>query len=496
MMKPCTKWADRVHNLKRIPEQVNFAFQKAMSGKPGPVYLDFPGDVLYAKSTKTRSIGALSGRPIPDARPLARANRRSRRWSMRSPGAQPIISPAAAFCGRRPGTRCRPLSRRPAIPFYTTPQGRGVVPDDHPYSYLTMRSTAFRDADLIIVRRHPDELRHRPRRTAALQRRRQDRAHRYRCRGDRLPRRARSISAIVGDCKAVLRQLIDAAPSARHAGSFRRLARTLCRRRDGEAPGAGRQQADGRDADPSAPPVRGDQEFHAARRHPVRRRPGDPQFRPSVDADLHARPSPQFRTVRHDGRRTAVRHRRQGRQARQAGHRPARRRLVRPERDGARHRGAPQRLPILVVVSLNGGWTADPDRNKPGRDLGYTRFDKMAEGLGCYGEYVERPDEIRPALDRAQKKVDAAWSRSSTSRPTTAPAPPPPRSPNIPLKSRALGVRHDKPAFTRECKVPADRGAITQSSVGDSADQVFLRSREQVMAGQEHGRSATMPTIR
>ena len=55
---------------------------------------------------------------------------------------------------------------------------------------------------------------------------------------------------------------------------------------------------------------------------------------------------------------------------------------------------------------LNGGWTADPQRNKPGRNLGYTRFDKMAESLGCYGEYVERPDEIRPALDRAQREVD------------------------------------------------------------------------------------------
>jgi hypothetical protein len=42
----------------------------------------------------------------------------------------------------------------------------------------------------------------------------------------------------------------------------------------------------------------------------------------------------------------------------------------------------------------------------PGRNLGYTRFDKMAETLGCYGEYVERPDEIRPALDRAQREVD------------------------------------------------------------------------------------------
>src|SRR5262249_53677736 len=43
------KYADRVHNLKRIPQQVNFAFQTALLGKPGPVYLDFPGDVLYQK---------------------------------------------------------------------------------------------------------------------------------------------------------------------------------------------------------------------------------------------------------------------------------------------------------------------------------------------------------------------------------------------------------------------------------------------------------------
>jgi acetolactate synthase-1/2/3 large subunit len=63
------------------------------------------------------------------------------------------------------------------------------------------------------------------------------------------------------------------------------------------------------------------------------------------------------------------------------------------------------KLPVLVVISLNGGWTADPERNKPGRDLGYTRFDLMAEALGGYGEYVEKPEEIRPALERAAKAV-------------------------------------------------------------------------------------------
>jgi acetolactate synthase-1/2/3 large subunit len=58
-------------------------------------------------------------------------------------------------------------------------------------------------------------------------------------------------------------------------------------------------------------------------------------------------------------------------------------------------------LPVVTVVSLNGGWTADPQGDKPGRDLGYTRYDKMAEALGCHAEYVEEPAQIRPALERA-----------------------------------------------------------------------------------------------
>ena len=62
-------------------------------------------------------------------------------------------------------------------------------------------------------------------------------------------------------------------------------------------------------------------------------------------------------------------------------------------------------LPVLVVVSLNGGWTADPDHSKPGRDLGYTRYDKVAEALGCHAEFVEQPGDIRPALDRAAAAV-------------------------------------------------------------------------------------------
>ncbi|NJO34162.1 MAG: thiamine pyrophosphate-binding protein [Rhodospirillales bacterium] len=46
-------------------------------------------------------------------------------------------------------------------------------------------------------------------------------------------------------------------------------------------------------------------------------------------------------------------------------------------------------LPVLVVISQNGGWTGDPEKSKPGRDLGYPRYDKFAECFGGHGEYVE-----------------------------------------------------------------------------------------------------------
>jgi thiamine pyrophosphate-dependent acetolactate synthase large subunit-like protein len=60
------------------------------------------------------------------------------------------------------------------------------------------------------------------------------------------------------------------------------------------------------------------------------------------------------------------------------------------------------RLPIVIVVSNNEGWTARVEGiRKPGRELGYTRFDKVAEALGGYGENVERPKDIRPAIERA-----------------------------------------------------------------------------------------------
>src|SRR5262249_41671593 len=78
-------------------------------------------------------------------------------------------------------------------------------------------------------------------------------------------------------------------------------------------------------------------------------------------------------------------------------------------------------LPVLVVISLNGGWTADPKRDKPGRELGYTRYERMAETLGCYGEYVGKAEDIRPPLERAQREGDQGRGAVGHGRPDHTP---------------------------------------------------------------------------
>jgi thiamine pyrophosphate-dependent acetolactate synthase large subunit-like protein len=402
IMKGCVKYADRIVNIKRIPQQINFAFQTAQLGKPGPVYLDWPGDLLYQKIDEGQVDWSYAGRPIVRPRPYAEPKAINALVDAINSAKAPIVCSGGGVIWSQAWNEMRQFVEKAGIPFYTTPQGRGVVPDDHPYSYLTMRSTAFRDADLIIIlgTRMNYVIGHAaPPRFGA-----NAKIARIEIDGEELGRSARNVDIpILGDCKSVLEQLIDALP-AKTADKFTGWRQKLA---DGEAakrtgPG-GNYPTDG-----DIHPLRLCEEVkNFAKRDAILCVDGQeilnygrqsmPTYEPghrlnsgpfgtmgvglpfAVGAKA-GKPDKQVICVHGDGSfgmnamelDTAVRH----------------------------------KLPILVVISLNGGWTADPERNKPGRDLGYTRYDKMAEGLGCYGEYVEQPEEIRPALERAQKQVD------------------------------------------------------------------------------------------
>jgi thiamine pyrophosphate-dependent acetolactate synthase large subunit-like protein len=401
-LRACVKYADRVHNLKRLPQQVNFAFQKALNGKPGPVYLDFPGDVLYTTVEEGEVDWSYMGRPIIKARPYAEPKALAALVDAIGAARQPVIVSGSGVLWSHAWDEMKAFVEKAGIPFYTTPQGRGVIPDDHPFSYLTMRNDAFRQADLIIIlgTRTNYVIGHAapPRFSADAK------IARIEIDPEELGTSARNIDIpIVGDCKSVLQQLCEAV-DARTAERFQGWRQKLA---DGEA--AKRTRAGGNyPTDGDIHPLRLCEEIkNFMQREAILSVDGQeilnfgrqsiPTFVPghrlnsgpfgtmgvglpfAVGAKA-AKPEAQVICLHGDGSfgqnamelDTAVRH----------------------------------KLPLLCVISLNGGWTADPERNKPGRDLGYTRYDKMAEALGCYAEYVEEPEAIRPALLRAWKKVE------------------------------------------------------------------------------------------
>ncbi|MGD0105872.1 MAG: thiamine pyrophosphate-binding protein [Rhodopila sp.] len=404
LMRGCCKYVDRLINLKRIPQQINFALQKAISGKPGPVYLDCPGDMLYQKIDENLVDWSFAGRPILDSRPMGDPRQVDALIGALAEAKNPLIVSGSGVIWSRAWAEMQAFVEAAGIPFYTTPQGRGVVPDDHPYSFLSMRSSAFREADLIIVLGtrmnyiigHASPPRFGPGAKIA----------RIDVDSSEIATAARYVDIpIVGDCKAVMGQLLQGIKGRINPDQFAGWRKQLA---DGEqakrsSAGANKLQEDG-----DIHPVRmleavrdfakrdailcvdGQETLNFGRQtmptfSPGHRLNSGPFGTMGVGLPFGlgakvACPDKQVIVVHGDGSMgmnameldTAIRH----------------------------------KIPILVVISLNGGWTGDPKREKPGRDLGYMRYDKICEALGGYGEYITKVEDIRPALERAQKKVD------------------------------------------------------------------------------------------
>ena len=73
IMSHITKWAKTVGEVARVPEYVASAFRIALSGRPGPVFLEFPGNILTGEISSSLvtipGLHTMSTRPRPAADP-------------------------------------------------------------------------------------------------------------------------------------------------------------------------------------------------------------------------------------------------------------------------------------------------------------------------------------------------------------------------------------------------------------------------------------------
>jgi acetolactate synthase-1/2/3 large subunit len=393
--RPVTRWAERALHAGRIPELVNTAFRHALGQKPGPVYLDLPGDVLYAKVEEERV-------PYPDpvvpVRSAGDPAAVERAIEMLRTAERPLVLSGSGALWSDAGAELAEFIQKTGIPFYTTPQSRGIIAEDHDLAFLGARSTAFQQADtVLLVGTRPNFIigygaspRFAP--DARFIMINSDAAE--------VGHNRRIDAGIVGDARLVLGQMLDALdgfPSKRDGAWVESLRKVDAARRDRAEAELSTDQApihplrlckEVRDfVDRDAVLIEdGHEILNFARQSipsyvPRARLNAGPNgcmgvCLPFAVGAQAANPDRQVLVLCGDGSfgmnvqelDTAVRH----------------------------------KLPFVAVISHNGGWTgAIRDRKVPGRDLLMTRYDKVAEAFGCHGEYVERPEDIRPALERS-----------------------------------------------------------------------------------------------
>jgi acetolactate synthase-1/2/3 large subunit len=157
VMQPITKWADACYQTDRIGEYIETGIRNAMSGVPGPAFLEIPMDVLHAPiDLETVQIPEFRDYRVLSAAPpvlltkaiqiLSRANR-------------PMLMAGTALKWSEGGLALRQFAEASKIPVFTNGMGRGQLPMDHPQFFNRSRKHALSQADVVLLAGTPLDFR-------------------------------------------------------------------------------------------------------------------------------------------------------------------------------------------------------------------------------------------------------------------------------------------------------------------------------------------------
>lgn len=396
-----TRWSDRVPSPDRVPTYLAKAFRTMLTGRPGPVFLELPWDVLSNGVEESEC-------PLPT----------SYRTRARQPGDPAFVERAAALlaAAQHPvvvagssihwddaAAQLAELAERAGAPVYLNGAGRGSLPAEHPHFFSQTRKDALAEADVVVIAGTPLDFRlgygAGIAESAKIVQIDTDASEIGRNRGVEI--------GIIGDSRSVLEQLASALPRRPRGDAWLRELRK-------------REQAK---AERQAAYERSDQvpihHFRLAKElDTVARAAGDSMF--VADGGNWVAIAAKVIALRKPGRwldpgplgclgvgapfAIAAK-------------------LLHPERpvfviqgDGSFGLNGMDfdtalrfKLPMVAVVGNDASWGQirlpqvqlfGPEKS-PATQLAPTRYDKVVAALGGYGENVTEPAQIRPALERA-----------------------------------------------------------------------------------------------
>jgi acetolactate synthase I/II/III large subunit len=144
-----TKWSDRIPSPDLVPGFLAKAFRVARAGRPGPVFLEIPWDVLSngadealaEAQVRYRTDARLPGDPVKLEEALALLARAER----------PVLLGGSSVWWDDAVAPLAALADRTGVPVYLNGMGRGCLPASHPSFFQLSRKEALAVADVVLV---------------------------------------------------------------------------------------------------------------------------------------------------------------------------------------------------------------------------------------------------------------------------------------------------------------------------------------------------------
>ena len=153
VVKPITKWCATCYETKRIPEYLNIAFRQATMGRPGPVFLELPPDILFTDVDEKLA-------PFPRMQTYKTVTRPDRTElkeaaKLINSAKKPLFMGGNGIGASDCAKALKGFLEKSGVPFSLMNSGKGVISDEHPQSLsdggFTGLLAGAPHADLIIA---------------------------------------------------------------------------------------------------------------------------------------------------------------------------------------------------------------------------------------------------------------------------------------------------------------------------------------------------------
>ncbi|SON59574.1 Oxalyl-CoA decarboxylase [Mycobacterium simulans] len=149
--RPFAKAAYRIGRVEDIGLGVARAIRTAISGRPGGVYLDIPGEVLGQAMDARVAADTIWRLVDPAPRQLPAPDAVDRALDVLAQAQRPLIVLGKGAAYAQADNVIREFVEKTSIPFLPMSMAKGLLPDSHPQSAAAARSLAIARADAVLL---------------------------------------------------------------------------------------------------------------------------------------------------------------------------------------------------------------------------------------------------------------------------------------------------------------------------------------------------------